>query len=31
MWSSVASISLIYTAVLVVLTVLSRGWMRAQL
>ena len=31
MWSSVASISLIYTAVLVVLTVMSRGWMRAQL
>jgi iron(III) transport system permease protein len=30
-WSSVASISLIYTAVLVVLTVIGRRWMRAQL
>jgi iron(III) transport system permease protein len=30
-WSSVASISLIYTCVLILLTVIGRRWMRAQL
>lgn len=31
MWSSVASISLVYTLVLVILTVISRRWMRPRL